>query len=208
VWLVIEIRKHGWRASLGVAKPCRRRRRWRCVCSSIFPHVPLCIVCWRQYSDDPIVTKLWKEWEQETDVLLIREEPSATGQPLLKMMRVEFEVSYPGVSTCRGHWGVTCCLHLCESCAVLYSACHRRCTVAVCTFVSRGLGCTRGCCNACALSLLHALHFELSLPCRCQLCPGGRLGWQPAPPHLCRSCVRGHHRQHQGEQDDVGGGRG
>ncbi len=41
------------------------------------------------------MTKLWKEWEQETDVLLIREEPSATGQPLLKMMRVEFEVSYP-----------------------------------------------------------------------------------------------------------------
>jgi len=45
-----------------------------------------------QYSSNPTVTKLWKEWEREADVLLIREELSPAGAPLFKMMRVEFDV--------------------------------------------------------------------------------------------------------------------
>ncbi len=51
-----------------------------------------------QYSSDPAVTKLWREWEREKDVLLIREETSPSGAPLLKMMRVEFDVRgcFPG----------------------------------------------------------------------------------------------------------------
>ncbi len=78
-------------------------------------HTPTCVclyvrpsVC-HQYSDNPAVTRLWKEWEAEQDVLLIREEASATGQPLLKMMRVEFDVRFLAPWRCgeamRGHWG-------------------------------------------------------------------------------------------------------
>jgi hypothetical protein len=43
-----------------------------------------------KYSQHEQLTALWKKWEQEPDVLLIREEAGKKGDPVLKFIKVEF----------------------------------------------------------------------------------------------------------------------